>query len=87
MAISVHHQSDRQRFVINQDGSEVLLEYRMLAPQVIDFFRTYTPAALRGRGLAAQLVAAGVAHARERGWQVIGSCSHVADWLRRHPLA
>jgi hypothetical protein len=85
MTATVTHQPDRNRFVISFDGSEALLEYRMLAPEVIDFFHTYTPAALRGRGLAAQLVAAGIAHARERGWRVIGSCSYVAAWLERHP--
>lgn len=87
MSETVSHQADRQRFVISLDGSEALLEYRMLAPTVIDFFHTYTPAALRGRGLAAQLVATGVAHARERGWRVIGTCSYVAAWLERHPAA
>ncbi|MCB1635633.1 MAG: N-acetyltransferase, partial [Xanthomonadales bacterium] len=38
---------------------------------------------LRGQGLAAQLVAAGVAYARERGLQIRASCSYVADWLAR----
>ena len=84
MPTTVEHQAERQRFVIIEDGAEALLEYRMLAPAVIDFVYTYTPASLRGRGLAARLVAAGVAHARERGWQVIGSCSYVAAWLQQN---
>ncbi|GMU43532.1 MAG: N-acetyltransferase [Xanthomonadales bacterium] len=79
----IQYQPERQRFVLVVDGQEALLEYRMLAPDVIDFVHTFVPAALRGRGLAAQLVAAGVAFARERGWRVIGSCGYVAAWLER----
>jgi predicted GNAT family acetyltransferase len=87
MSTTVTHQPERNRFVVSLDGSEALLEYRMIAPGVIDFVHTFTPTTLRGRGLAAQLVAAGVNHARERGWRVIGSCSYVAAWLERHPFA
>lgn len=81
----ITHQSERQCFVIAEDGAEALLEYRMVAPEVIDFVHTYTPAALRGRGLAARLVEAGVAYAHAQGWRVIGSCSYVAAWLQRQP--
>lgn len=79
----VQHQPERQRFVLVVDGVEALLEYRMLAADVIDFVHTYVPAALRGKGLASRLVGAGVAHARARGWRVIGTCSYVAAWLER----
>lgn len=85
MSAIVTHQPDRQRFVLAADGAEALLEYRMVTPTVIDFVHTFTPAAMRGRGVASQLVTAGVTHARERGWRVIGSCSYVAAWLERHP--
>lgn len=83
MPSEIQHQPDRQRFVLGIDGAEALLEYRMLAADVIDFVHTWTPAVLRGRGIAARLVAAGVAHARERGWRVVGSCSYVAAWLEK----
>lgn len=83
-ANEILHQPERQRFVLALDDAEALLEYRMVAPDVIDFVHTYTPSALRGRGVAGKLVAAGVAHARERGWRVIGSCSYVAAWLAKN---
>jgi predicted GNAT family acetyltransferase len=81
----VLHQPQRQRFVIAADGAEALLEYRMLAPEVIDFVHTYTPAQLRGQGLAGKLVEFAVTYARNQGWRVIGSCSYVAAWLEKHP--
>lgn len=83
---AVRHDLQRQRFEILSDGEAAHLDYRMLSDHVIDFTHTYTPGALRGRGLAAQLVEAGVAYARERGWQVIGSCSYVAAWLIKRGL-
>lgn len=83
---TVVHQAERQRFIVATHGAEALLEYRMVAPDVIDFVHTYTPAAMRGQGIAALLVEAGVAHARAHGWRVIGSCSYVAAWLQKHPL-
>ncbi|MGE4070406.1 MAG: GNAT family N-acetyltransferase [Lysobacterales bacterium] len=81
----VLHQPQRQRFVIVADGAEAFVEYRMLAPEVIDFVHTYTPAQLRGQGLAGKLVEAAVGYARQQGWRVIGSCSYVAAWLEKHP--
>ncbi len=48
---------------------------------------TGVPSALEGRGLASQLVAAAVAHAREQGLKVKPVCSYVAVWMRRHPEA
>ena len=82
---NVVHQPEQHRFVIVADGAEALLEYRMLSPQVIDFVHTYTPASLRGQGVAGKLVSVGVAYARAQGWRVMGRCSYVAQWLSNHP--
>ncbi len=82
---AVLHDAARQRFEVAADGEIAHLDYRMLSDDVIDFSHTYTPSALRGRGLAAQLVETGVAYAHAHGWQVIASCSYVAAWLaKRH---
>ena len=82
MAEVVHHPGN-SRFVIAADGAEALLNYRMVTPTVVDFHHTWTPVELRGRGLAARLVAAGVAWARGEGLTIIPSCSYVAAWLQR----
>jgi predicted GNAT family acetyltransferase len=76
------HEPEQQRFVIRRDEHLARLDYR-LGPDWIDFTHTFTPPALRGQGLAAQLVAAGVAHARAQGLQIRASCSYVASWLAR----
>ncbi len=79
----VRHEAEQNRFVIDQDGAQAVLEYRMSSPNVMNFHHTYTPDALRGKGLAAKLVETGVAYARERDFKVVGSCSYVAAWLER----
>jgi predicted GNAT family acetyltransferase len=80
---AVAHEPGRTRFVIAIEGAEAVLSYRMLTSSVVDFHHTWTPAELRGRGLAALLVAAGVAWARAQGHTIIPSCSYVAAWLER----
>jgi len=84
---TVRHEADQKRFVIDMDGVQALLEYRMSSPTVMDFHHTYTPDPLRGKGLAAQLVESGVAYARDQGFRVAGSCSFVAGWLQREQTA
>lgn len=76
------HQPELQRFVIDRDEHVAHLDY-VLGPDWIDFRHTWTPPALRGQGLAAQLVAAGVAYGRAQGLQIRASCSYVASWLAR----
>ena len=76
------HEPEEQRFVIRRDDQVARLDYR-LGSGWIDFTHTFTPPALRGQGLAAQLVAAGVAHARVEGLEIRASCSYVASWLAR----
>ena len=46
---------------------------------------TYTPPALRGRDIAARLVEAMVADAREQGFKIVPQCSYVEVAFRRHP--
>ncbi len=78
----ITHEPEQHRFVIRSDEHVAQLEYR-LGPGWIDFTHTYTPPALRGQGLAARLVAAGVGFARAEGLQIRASCSYVASWLAR----
>lgn len=78
----VIHQPEQQRFIIERQDHLAHLDYR-LATDSVDFTLTWTPPALRGQGLAAQLVTAGVAWARQQNLRIEASCSYVAEWLRR----
>lgn len=46
---------------------------------------TFVPPEARGQGIAALLVDALVADARERGFTVVPQCSYVEAAFRRHP--
>ncbi len=46
---------------------------------------TFVPADMRGQGIAARLVDALIADARERGFRIAPDCSYVATVFRRHP--
>jgi predicted GNAT family acetyltransferase len=43
------------------------------------------PRALRGRGIAAQLVQAALDHARAHGLKVRPDCSYAETYIERHP--
>ncbi len=59
------------------------LDY-MLSAGVVTFTHTGVPKALQGRGLAADLVLAGLQWAKDHGHKVVPACSYVDTYMRRH---
>lgn len=82
MDYQIEHQQDKQRFVLTiaSNDSEAVLEYRLKDSQV-DFYRTYLPFSLRGKGLAEPLVAKGLSWAKEQQLQIEASCWYVEKFL------
>ncbi len=76
----IEHQPNQQRFVLRKDGHECVLEYSVSGSD-IDFTRTYVPFALRGQGLAEELVKAGLAWADEQQYRKQASCWYVEKFL------
>ena len=74
----LHHEPDRHRFVAVLDDEEGVLEYRPAGDGVLDYYHTYVPQSLRGRGIAGRLVAFALEHAREHRLKVVPSCPFVA---------
>jgi predicted GNAT family acetyltransferase len=83
-ALTVTHNPAAQRFEATVEGLLCQVAYRPIGP-VLDIVHTGVPPALEGRGIAAQLVQAALAHARTHGLKVQPTCSYVAVYLRRHP--
>jgi predicted GNAT family acetyltransferase len=79
--MSIRHDKDNNQFTLQLQGLESVLQYRFLGDDSVDFFRTYVPPALRGRGHAARLVDAGFAWARERKLNIESSCWYAAKRL------
>ena len=72
------------RFELNVEGSIAFANYR-LAPGVVIITHTETPAALRGRGIASQLVKGALDRIRADKLKVVAGCGFVVDYLAKHP--
>ena len=83
-SVHVEHRPDRRRFEATVNGLACVADYR-LDGGVMHMTYTGVPLRLRGHGIAAQLVAAALAHARSEGLQVDPQCSYVARYMQRHP--
>jgi uncharacterized protein len=84
MEIEVVHHPAQSAFVADVDGAQALCSYRRQGDTLV-LHHTEVPPALQGRGLAAALVQAALAWARERRLVVRPVCSYVAAYMRRHP--
>ncbi|KPF54323.1 putative GNAT family acetyltransferase [Novosphingobium capsulatum] len=70
---------------VANESAQGVLTWREAAPGVVVADHTLVPSAIGGRGVAARLVDALIADAREQGWKVVPACSYVAAQFRRHP--
>jgi hypothetical protein len=83
-AIEIVHNKAAARFELSVEGRLCEARYELL-DGVMWLRHTGVPPALEGRGIAAALVAAALAHARAQGWLVRPACSYVRAYMRRHP--
>lgn len=72
------------RFEIATGQGAAFLEYRR-TPDSMVFVHTEVPKALRGRGLASLLAAAGLETARREGLRIAAQCPFVRKYLQAHP--
>jgi uncharacterized protein len=72
------------RFELDVEGAVAFANYR-LTPSSVIITHTETPRALRGRGIASQLVEGALALIRADGHKVIAGCGFVVDYLSKHP--
>ena len=84
MTFTIEHDETAGRFSARVHGHLCVCDYRLRDGVM---FMTHTEVApeLEGQGIAAALVRAALAHARERGLQVRPLCSYVQAYMRRHP--
>lgn len=86
MPVDVRHDAATQRFVAEIDGQRAECDYRLYEHDgEVMFSHTYVPPALRGQGVAAELVRVALDWARARGLKVMPACSYVRRYMRGHP--
>jgi predicted GNAT family acetyltransferase len=80
----VRDNKSQRRFELGVEGTLAFANYR-LAPGTVIITHTETPAALRGRGIASQLVQGALERIRADGLKVVAGCGFVVDYLDKHP--
>ena len=81
---SVRDNKARSRFELDVEGGQAFANYR-LTPASVIITHTETPPALRGQGIASELVQGALQLIRAERRKVVAGCGFVADYLRRHP--
>lgn len=81
---TVRDNKARSRFELDSHGEIAFASYRQ-APGRVVITHTETPPALRGRGIASQLVKGALELIRADGQKVVAGCGFVADYLDAHP--
>ena len=84
LSSQVRDNKSQHRFELDVEGTVAFANYR-LTPQAVVITHTETPPALRGHGIASELVTGALALIRADGRKVIGACAFVVDYLRKHP--
>jgi uncharacterized protein len=74
----------QSRFELDVEGGVAFANYR-ITPAAVIITHTETPRALRGHGIASDLVEGALALIRADGRKVIGACGFVVDYLSKHP--
>jgi predicted GNAT family acetyltransferase len=84
LATNVRDDKSNDRFVLDVEGAVAFANYRLTGDRVI-ITHTETPRALRGRGIASELVKGALELIKADGHKVVAGCSFVSDYLDRHP--
>ena len=80
---NVRDNAAQSRFELDTEGGLAFANYH-LTPSAVIITHTETPRALRGRGIASELVAGALELIRADDRKVIAGCSFVVDYLRKH---
>ena len=82
--MTIRDNKAESRYEFDVDGGIAFANYRM-APGVVTVTYTEVPAAMRGRGIGAQLSRGVLDYIRSKGLKVIPRCGYFAGFIREHP--
>jgi predicted GNAT family acetyltransferase len=89
MSLEVQHNPQSHQFYIafvsgeGEVEEQAILKYQMLDDKSVDFYSTFVPTSLRGKGVAAKLVEAGFQWAQSQGLEIHTSCSYAEAYAQR----
>lgn len=73
-----------KQFELHTNGDVAFVEFYREGEKIF-LTHTETPEALRGKGIAAELIKRTLQCARENGLTVVPLCSYVAHYVNEHP--
>ena len=79
------HDAAAHRFTLSFGAAVAVLDYREHDSRTLEYYHTFVPPAMRGRGVASQLVTHALRYAQAQGVSVIPTCPFVSAFIRRHP--
>ncbi len=82
--MEIQHDIANQRFFTIVEGKEAYLQYLIVDKNVLNYYKTYVPNELRGKGIAGKIVEAAMNYARENNLKIIPTCSYVDTFIERH---
>ncbi len=82
--MEIKHDITNQRFYTMVEGREAYLQYLIVDKNVLNYYKTYVPNELRGKGIAGKIVEAALNYARENNLKIIPSCSYVDIFIERN---
>jgi uncharacterized protein len=85
MDLDVKHDEAAGKYYALVDGHESVCEYGRRGDGVLNFWHTYVPPELRGKGIADELVRQALEDVLARGLKVVASCWFVRLYIDRHP--
>ncbi len=83
MENEIIHENNKFYTVI--EGQECHLEYMIEDDNSIVFYHTYVPPALRGHGLAMEIIKEGLDYAKSQNMKFVPACSAVRTFVRKYP--
>jgi uncharacterized protein len=84
MTNPVRDNKDLSRFELAVDGDLAFANHHR-TPSAVVITHTETPRALRGRGIASEVVDGALQLIRADEAKVVAGCGFVVDYLRKHP--
>lgn len=81
---AIRHNLERHRFECIEEGHTCVLDYTLRGKQMTITY-TGVPAAVGGRGIAAELTQYALNTAQANGWMVHPVCSYAVAYIRKHP--
>lgn len=84
MDLDIRHDPQARKYYALIDGQEALLQYSEAGDRTLNFWRTFVPVPLRGKGIADEIVRHALEDALEKGYRIVPSCWFVDVYIRRH---